>query len=464
MKTTKSTSDSITEEPAMENEAPKPAPILEIAWTRHANLDLTADRRTKAFYTIRRRIIWLGVLATLLAIITQIFFLDLKSLQGLMLILGIIVKFFFIATPIVASILASFSTKFYSNGAWLIYRAGSEEVKKEIYFYRTILQKDPSRRAYLEKRLGEIQRQLFRSLSGEFAFEGYEGPLPSNYNPGNPNSDPGFSDLTGEEYFRYRLENQLAWHNKKVNQHKEERRRMTIYILIAGGLGAIFAALGGGWSLWVALTASITAAFIGWQELRNVDAIIKNYSKVVMELTILYDHWQNLEPEERSPAEFYTMVRGCEDVLWAQNMEYIKSMQEALKEADLGEEAGLINRVIKESVDSAERTKQAMRESIVEFTTETLQNTEKKVDETFKAALGSLAEEASSELVQKELEAMSKAAAEMVENVVEKASSFTSSLADIAKEFAHIDIGRDTTKEELNAILARFPKSNDVKG
>jgi len=67
-------------------------------------------------------------------------------------------------------------------------------------------------------------------------------------------------------------------------------------------------------------------------------------------------------------------------------------------------------------------------------------------------------------LVQKELEAMSKAAAEMVENVVEKASSFTSSLADIAKEFAHIDIGRDTTKEELNAILARYPKTNDVKG
>ena len=448
----------------METETPKPAPILEIAWTRHANLDLAADKRTKAFYTIRRRIIWLGVLATLFAIITQLFFLDLKSLTLPMYILGLIVKFFFIATPIAASILASFATKFYSNGAWLIYRAGSEEIKKEIYFFRTILQKDPTRRAYLEKRLGEIQRQLFRSLSGEFAFEGYNGPLPSNYNPQDPNSDPGFSELTGDEYFRYRLENQLAWHNRKVNQHKEERRRMTIYILIAGGLGAIFAALGGGWSLWVALTASVTAAFIGWQELRNVDATIKNYSKVVMELTILYDHWQNLESEERTPAEFYKMVRGCEDVLWAQNMEYIKSMQEALKEADLEQEAGLINRVIKESVDSAERTKQAMAEAIVEQTTITLQETEKKIEETVKATLGSLAEEASSELVQAELEAMSKAASEMVQNAVEKVKSVSSSLADIAKEFAHIEIGRDTSKEQLNAILARYPKSSDVKG
>lgn len=448
----------------METETPKPAPILEIAWTRHANLDLAADKRTKAFYTIRRRIIWLGVLATLFAILTEVFFRDLEALQGVMVLLGITVKVLLIATPVLASILASFATKFYSNGAWLIYRAGSEEVKKEIYFFRTILQKDPTRRAYLEKRLGEIQRQLFRSLSGEFAFEGYNGPLPSNYNPQDPNSDPGFSELTGDEYFRYRLENQLAWHNRKVNQHKEERRKMTIYILVAGGLGAIFAALGGGWSLWVALTASVTAAFIGWQELRNVDATIKNYSKVVMELTILYDHWQNLESEERTPAEFYKMVRGCEDVLWAQNMEYIKSMQEALKEADLEQEAGLINRVIKESVDSAERTKQAMAEAIVEQTTITLQETEKKIEETVKATLGSLAEEASSELVQAELEAMSKAASEMVQNAVEKVKSVSSSLADIAKEFAHIEIGRDTSKEQLNAILARYPKSSDVKG
>jgi len=448
----------------METETLKTSPILEIAWTRHANLDLAAGRRTKAFYNIRKQITLLGVLATLFAILTQVFFSDLNTLKGPMVILGIIVKVLLIATPILASILASFATKFYSNGAWLIYRAGAEEINKELYFFRTILQKDPARRAYLEKRLGEIQRQLFRSLSGEFAFEGYDGPLPSNYRPGDPNSDPGFNDLTGEEYSRYRLENQLAWHNKKVNQRKEERRRMTIYILVAGGLGAIFAALGSGWSLWVALTASVTAALIGWQELLNVDSIIKNYSKVVMELTILYDHWQNLEPEERSSAEFYKMVRGCEEVLWSQNMEYIKSMQEALKEGDLEQEAGLINRVIKESVESADRTKQAMTDAIVDQTKTTLQETEKKIDETFKAVLGSLAEEASSELVQQELEAMSKAATEMVKDVVAKATSFSGSLADIAKEFAHIEIGRDTSKEQLNAILMRYPKSSDVKG
>jgi len=445
----------------METEAPKNAPILNIAWTRVAHLDALSKMRAKGHYRTRRWIATLGVLATLFAILTQLY---LPENSGVSPLLAITAKSLFVATPALASALAAFATKKFSNGDWLITRAGAEEIQKEIYFYRTILQKKKSRRSYLLKRLAEIQRQIYRGLNGEFSFETYKGQIPPNYYPDDPTSDPGFADLTGEEYFKYRLENQLAWHNKEINEYKVERDRLTILILVAGVLGTIFAAWGEGLSIWVAFTASITAALIGWQELRNIEVIVRNYSKVVLELTMLYDHWVNLEPEERTTAEFYKMVRGCEDVLWAQNTEYIKSMQEALKDNSLDEEAGLINRVIQESVESAERTKQAMQENLLHFAQETLGEVEQKVDETFQAVLGSLAEEASSELVQQELEAMSKAITETAENVMERASTFTSSLAQIAEDFAHIDVGRDTTKEELNAILARFPKTNDIKG
>ena len=442
----------------METESPKSTPILNIAWTRFAQLNAVSKRRTRSYRRLRGWIAGLGVLATLFAILTNLFFADSQSF------LGFVVKIFFISTPIIASLVAAFGTRIFSNGDWLVTRAAAEEYLKEIYFYRTILQKKKSRRTYLEKRINEIQRQLYQGLGGELAFKPYEGPIPPYYNPDYPDSDPGFPDLNGDEYFKYRLEDQLRWHHKKVNEYKRERGVLTFLVLAAGGLGTFFAAWGGVLGLWVAFTASITAALLGWQELRNLDSVIKNYSKVILELTILYDHWHNLEAEERTTAEFYKMVRGCEDVLWAQNVEYIKAMQEALKDSSLEEEASLVNRVIKESVESEARMKQEMHDSVVDLTRETLEDTEDMVDETFKAALGSLAEEASSELVQQELEAMSKAAVEMVEGVVEKASAFTSSLADIAKEYAHVDIGRDTSKEELNEILSRFPKTEDVKG
>ena len=441
----------------METETPKTTPLLEIAWTRYAQLDVSSLRRTNAHKRLRIWIAALGVLATLFSILYATFFPNGDS------VLGLVVKFFFILTPIVASLLAAIGSRTFANGDWLITRAAAEEYLKEIYFFRTILHGNKDRRAYLEQRINEIQRQLFRGLGGEFAFRPYNGPIPPYYRAEYGN-DPGFSDLNGDQYFKYRLEDQLSWHIKEVNEYKRERAVLTFLVVAAGALGSLFAALGSFLSIWVALTASIAAALVGWQQLRNVDTVIKNYSKVILELTSLYDHWNNLESEERTEAEFFQLVRGCESVLWAQNTEYIKSMQEALKDSDLEKEASLVNRVIKESVESAERAKQMMQEGLVQTTTQIVEEAQQKIEETFNAAMGSLIEEASSELVQQELESMSKAFSEATENVIERASTFTSSHTQIAKEFAHIEVGRDTTKEELNAILARYPKTSEVKG
>ncbi|HEX9330369.1 MAG TPA: SLATT domain-containing protein [Anaerolineales bacterium] len=441
----------------METEAPKAAPILDIAWMRYAQLNASSIRRTNAHKRLRLWIAALGVLATLFSILVA------STFSGGVSLLGVIVKNLFIIIPIAASLLAAFGTRWFATGDWLVTRAAAEEYLKEIYYFRTILRGNKDRRQYLEKRINEIQRQLYRGLGGEYAFRPYPGPIPPYYKPEYGN-DPGLNDLNGDEYFKYRLEDQLRWHIREINEYKRERGILTFLVLAAGGLGTYFAAIGGLLSVWVALTASITAALAGWQQLRNVDAVIKNYSKVILELTSLYDHWNNLEPEERTEVEFYKMVRGCEEVLWAQNTEYIRTMQEALKESDLEEEGGLVNRVIKESVQSAERTKEAARENLHAGAQEILEGVEQKVEATFQAVLGSLAEEASSEVVQQELEAMSQAVTQTAENAMDHSSGFTSSLAQIAQDFAHIDVGRDTSKEELNAILARFPKTNDVKG
>jgi hypothetical protein len=214
----------------------------------------------------------------------------------------------------------------------------------------------------------------------------------------------------------------------------------------------------------VALTASVTAALLGWQELRNVDQTIKNYSKVVMELTLLYNHWQNLEPEERIAAEFEKMVLGCERILWAQNREYIRSMQDALREADLEKDAAFINQVIRESVDSAERAKEKMHENIIETHQGFLAETEQSFDATAETVLGTLAEEASSEVVQQELAAMGEAISERIEDVRERASTFVASITQVKEEFAHVDVSKDTSMEELNTILSRYPTTNEVKG
>lgn len=443
----------------METQTQKVSPILEVAWTRFAQLDALSLKRSKSHIRLRWWVATLGVLATLFAILTEI------VPQGFSPVISFILKMFLIATPILASGMAAFVKWRYSSGDWLVARAGAEEILKEIYAYRTILQNEPTRRAWLEKRLEEIQRSVYSGMNGELILEPHKGALPptSRFNPSYPNTDPGFHDLTGEEYFRFRLENELGWHTKEVNKRQKERTRLQILIFIAGGLGAFIAAWGSPVSLWVALTAAFTAAMLGWQELRNIDAIIRNYSKVIIELTILSDHWKNLEGNEINQTEFYRMVRSAEDILWAQNMEYIKSQQEALKDADLEEEASLITRVIKEQRESDRRFRGAIADAVVDHTRESMLDSEQTLTETYKTTLGTLAEEASSDLVQAELAAMQEAVQEAVENITERIGLF-SSLQAIRDEFAGVEIGSNTPMSVLNDLMSRYPKSTDAKG
>jgi hypothetical protein len=191
--------------------------------------------------------------------------------------------------------------------------------------------------------------------------------------------------------------------------------------------------------------------------LRNLDAVVKNYSKVRMELGIIMDHWKNLTPAEKTQTEFFNMVKSTEDILWSQNVEYIKAMQEALKESDLDEEANLINRVIKEQRESDARFKRSIEDSVIDFTTGKLDEAHEALTEEYQNALSSLAEEASSELVQAELAAMQQA-------ITQRFQSLQDSLEAIAEEFADVEISRDTPRAVLNDYLSRFPKSQDALG
>lgn len=435
------------------------SPILEVAWRKFAQYDATSVKRTSSYTRIRQWIAIFGLLATLFAILTTIYPENFSEVGEFVL------KVLLISSPIIASLLAAFANKFFATGDWLIARAGAEETLKDIYMYRTILQKNPKRREWLEKNLTKIQRSVYRGMNGELVMDAYKGEVPPapRFNPKYPNSDSGFHDLTGDEYFNFRLENELNWHIKKVNQKQTERTRLQILILVSGATGAILAALGGPFTLWVALAASLTTTLLGWQELKNLDLVVRNYSKVIMELSIISDHWKNLEAEERTDTEFYKMVKSAEEILWSRNVEYIKAMQEALQESNLDEEARLINRVIDEQRDVDRRLKQSFEDSIVGMVTEKLDEGHETLSETFEEALNNLAEEASSEIVQAELAAMREAIQEFTERLSEKLGLSTS-LETIAEDYREVEISGQTPQGVLNDLLSRYPKTNEIKG
>ena len=81
----------------------------------------------------------------------------------------------------------------------------------------------------------------------------------------------------------------------------------------------------------------------------------------------------------------------------------------------------------------------------------------------FEEILGTLAEEASSDVVQAELAAMREAIQEFTEQIAQK-FGLSSRLDSIREEYKDVDVGSATPRGVLNDLLSRYPKTEEVKG
>ncbi|HXV43845.1 MAG TPA: DUF4231 domain-containing protein, partial [Anaerolineae bacterium] len=307
---------------------------LKTAWQRYAEFDANALEASKRHLSLRWWVIVLAVVATLLAILTQLY----GGIEGPV---GPALKIALILVPIVSTVILHFANKAQQGERWLMFRTGAEEIKKEIYTYRTLLQQQEGRDQWLNERVAAIQRQVFEGVGGDLVLKPYTGVIPPYYSPADKNSDPGFTDLLAIDYLRYRLDDQLDYHSNKIIGLQKSRTRLQIAILIFGGVGTLLAALGGSFSIWVAFTTSIAAAFTAWLELRRLDSTINNYSQLILELKIIHDHWFSLTPQQQTGDEFFKTVTATERVLWSQHNQYISEMRQAVAELK-GREGDLV--------------------------------------------------------------------------------------------------------------------------
>jgi len=301
---------------------------LKLAWQRYAQIDTNAVKASTVYFQLRSWILVLGLLATLLAVLIEIF--------GTVGLLGQLLSVSLIVVPALSSVVVAFTNKFQKGERWLALRTGAEEIKKEIFLYRTIMQQEPIRDYWLSDRLAAIQRQVFETL-GDIPLTPYTGPLPPHHNPDDPHSDPGFSDLLAHDYLKYRLQNQMQWHTKELKTMKGSRTRLHIAMFTFTGMGTVLAGLANlpGWeglSLWVAFTTALATMFTSWLELRRMESTIENYNQLVLELKLIQEHWDTLPLSRRNGDEFFKMVLATERVLWSQHNRFVSEMRKAVAE------------------------------------------------------------------------------------------------------------------------------------
>ncbi len=298
---------------------------LETAWQRYAQLQTNASAVHNQYLGRRGWAIALTVITTLLAVLTA------QSDSGIMTSpAGEVLRACLILVPIVNSIILVFANKLQQGQYWQVLNTGAQEIKKEIYLYRTLLQTQPKRHQWLNERVTAIQRQVIETVEGHLALQPYTGKIPPDDFPDDHKSDPGLSDLLADDYLHYRLDKQLKYYSQELARLYTTRTCLQVGIFALGGLSAFFASFGASLTIWVAFTTSLAAALMIWMEVSRLDSLVNNYNQLILELNIIRDHWQSLSQEERTDDEFFKLVIATEKVLWSQHNQHITQMRRAV--------------------------------------------------------------------------------------------------------------------------------------
>ena len=313
---------------------PPPDSILLRAWKRFALYDLNAARHQNDYRILRSWPLILGVVSTAAVLLQQ----QLSSAEifpeGHFWYQ--ILRIFIILVPIVAALFLAAERLFKSGNKWLMLRFYAEGIKGDIYSYRVLSALNPLGETRLPdepnelaERLTDFSRRLMRTEANESALRPYTGPNPPAMFAAEARDD-GFSPLTPQEYLRIRIDDQLNYYIKKTNKLEKQLRPRQWWILIFGAAGALLAALGGYFQLWLPLTVSLVSAITAYLEYQQVEQSLVKYNGAMTSLNNISDRWKAIQ--ERGPLtnpQIISMVEEVERQLQSEFQGWVQQMQVA---------------------------------------------------------------------------------------------------------------------------------------
>jgi hypothetical protein len=315
-------------------------PTLEDAWRLFATYDHNSNLTRNRFRRVRIVILALGIVATSLALLYQVF---LPAGQPILLFgkfsLNLIIRFLVVLLPISVSAFLTISSKFERGVNWILLRGSAEAVKHEIFKFRSRTDiyndeslQEGSREVKLARKIKSINERLMKTEVNQFGLQSYKGKLPPpNYLASK--LDDGFSFLTPSQYIKYRLENQVAWYKKRTHQLDRRIRRLHYQIILFGAIGTLLAAFE--YEIWIAVTTAIVGAITSYIEYNQYEKTLTSYNMAATDLQSIRIWWRALPEEDKYSQEIYEkLVRHAEGVMQDESQRWIHTIQDALEKLD----------------------------------------------------------------------------------------------------------------------------------
>jgi hypothetical protein len=311
---------------------------LESAWALHAELDEAAKRRQREFRSLQSTILWLAVLATLLAVTAGT--LDTHRVLEDHWVRDRLLRYALILIPIAMTAAVGASARFRAGTKWVVLRGAAEAVKREIYRYRARCGPygpgaQSAREVRLAERVGMISGSVMKTDVNLGAVEPYKGPIPP------PDSvaggDDGLSVLSAEQYVRWRLRDQATWYRAKTVTLERTLRRLRWAGIAFGGLGTFLAAVG--LELWIAVTTAVVGAITTYFEYMQIESTLLHYNQASTDLETIQRWWISLPEDERvQSVTVNRLVEQSERVMHSESAGWVQDMHDAMTELRLQQE------------------------------------------------------------------------------------------------------------------------------
>lgn len=271
--------------------------VITYAWQRFNSYDEQSKLLKKRYCRIRKGIIAISWLTTLLAVLST-FAGDLKPLFNLILVL----------LPLISAGLLAFASRFESGIAWVGFRVAAETIRRGIYTLRVRAHLAPLTQTDLKGFVNLVHQTSDRlesmgvttpMLTTEFPKDAQGRVKPAWLD--RPQEDDGYTPMSTEDYIRWRLEPQTDWYRRRVTRDYRQTRRYRAVILIVGGMGAFLAAAGLG--EFVAVTVASVTALVAWLGLMQYETGYNIFMRTIVRLEDALGSFQaEIGPAQLDPA------------------------------------------------------------------------------------------------------------------------------------------------------------------
>jgi hypothetical protein len=235
----------------------------------------------------------------------------------------------------------NYGAEYAQSPVWIDYRVGAEEIRSQIYLYRTSSPpySDPEGR---KEKLVDVVRNVYQRLSNSnfvpFMRSRSSSMLKREIlehcylSPGTSNSDNGPTPLTVKEYIDWRILRQIDWYGRAIMLDYRQKRRATIAGLLIVAIGSVIVSVFEPLTPIFALTTAGGIALTLWSNVRTTGATYRLFQRTATDLKLRLNSWNSLSPEAKQKSEnIFKFVEDMETIFATEIKDWettVKQMQQ----------------------------------------------------------------------------------------------------------------------------------------